>query len=191
MRDVSLVHVFDRTAELDHEPSDLRYRYTFPFPYHVHDRSIGAQLQDHVSASVKGECAKELNDIRMSHFRMDLEFGPELSQYVNFNVSQGSGLQSNLLFHLLLAHLRPDHFHRKHPAIAQQLSFIADRKTSLPQKRARGVSLRIFSWLSYNRRRGRCMVLRGWWPLSGRGRRRPRSWLWWIHGGFWFQSQVG
>lgn len=103
----------------------------------------------------------------------------------------GVGSHANLLFHLFLAHLRSHHFHRKDPAIAQQLPLVADGKTSLPQKRSRGVSFRIFSWFGYNRRRRGCMMLRGWWPLSGRGRRRSRFWLWWIHGGFWFQWQVG
>lgn len=78
MGDVSLMEVFHCAAKLYHKSSHFRQGQGFSFSNHVHHRTIRTQIKDHVSTIVKCECAVEADDIGMSQFRMDFEFGSKL-----------------------------------------------------------------------------------------------------------------
>lgn len=94
----------------------------------------------------------------------------------NINLSVPSDLCrtiliAHLLGHLFLRHFRPHNFQRKHPAIAHQLSFITNRKASLPEEQPGRIFLAIFPRLPHDRRWWRRMDF-GRCSLCGRRSRR-------------------
>lgn len=137
----------------------------------------------------------ELDDIRMSHLRMDLELCSKLKIRSIFRFPFAFWIcpGPNLLFHFSLIHFRFHHLHSKYTAVAQQLPFVADSKATLSEERTGRVSLPIFTWFRDNGRRRSRMV----WMMLGRccllgscGRSRIPLGLWSIHVGFWFDRNV-
>lgn len=78
MYDTLRMHVFDATRHLDRIETNFRLRNEAPFLHHVHERPVWTKLKYDICALLEGESAMKLHDIRMPHFRMDLELCLEL-----------------------------------------------------------------------------------------------------------------
>ena len=109
------VHVLDRASHLDRPKSYLWLGNVFSFLDHVHQRSIGTKLQNDVCALFVRECSMKLDDIRVVHLGMNLEFCLEL------------------LLHLLLWHVALDNLQGVSLLRSNELSIVADCESSLAQ----------------------------------------------------------
>jgi hypothetical protein len=75
---VTVVEVFDGSADLDEPTSNLRHGEVRAFSEGVCQRPVLAQLEDDICVFLKGEGAVELNNVGMVEFGVELEFGDKL-----------------------------------------------------------------------------------------------------------------
>lgn len=76
--DALSMHVFNGTGNLHSVKAYFGFCQTLPPLYHLHQRSVRAELEGEVCAVVERKGAVELNDVMLSHFRVYLELGLEL-----------------------------------------------------------------------------------------------------------------
>ena len=76
--DTFAVHVLNRTSDLDRVETDLGLGETFPSLHHIHQGTIGTQLENQVGAPFVGKSSQELDNILVLHLGMNLELGLEL-----------------------------------------------------------------------------------------------------------------
>ena len=72
------VHVVARADELDEEYAGLGLRDASARPKHVHERTVGTELERHVHVRLIFETVGESNDVRVLQGLVDLDFRVEL-----------------------------------------------------------------------------------------------------------------
>lgn len=65
MYNVSTVEIFDSSADLNDQPSDLGECEKLALLEHIGQRSVGAKFQHDICGCLEGECAVEGDDVGM------------------------------------------------------------------------------------------------------------------------------
>lgn len=133
MNNAFSMHVLDGTSDLDGVEARFGFGQTLSSFNHVHQRTVGAKLEDKIGAIGEGKGAVKLDDVLVSHLGMDLKFCLKLIHASVDPTPSAEQICSYLLLHLW-GHLALDDLESM--ALVGRLleAFIANSKTSFAKK---------------------------------------------------------